>query len=287
MKVRDSLMSNIVVLDKKQKKMMRKLFWRSMFLMFCTSYTKQQGTTYGWTMIPFLEDTYGKETPEFYEAMSRHQDFFNTATGMAPFIFALTISMEEERKLAIDKGEEFDSGSIEAVKASLMGPFAGIGDSIYTGALRIIATGIALGFSQQGSILGPILFLLVFNVPNILIRWIGGSYGYRLGSTFVSDAMKSGTLAAFTKGFQVLGLIMVGAMTAQFVTLKSTYVANFGSTKFNLQGVFDQILPGLLPLSLTMICFAYLRKKNKPMTAIIVVFLAAVLFTVTGITGGK
>lgn len=275
---------NKIVLDKKQKKLVRKVFWRSMFLMFCTSYTKQQGTTYGWTMIPFLEDIYGKETPEFYEAMSRHQDFFNTATGMSPFIFALTISMEEERKAALDRGEEFDAASIEAVKVSLMGPFAGIGDSIYTGALRIIATGVALGFCQQGSILGPLLFLFVFNVPNVLIRWFGGVYGYKLGNTFVADAMKSGTLAAFTKGFQVLGLVMVGAMTAQFVNFKTSFVTNFGSNTFNLQSVFDQILPGLLPLSLTMICFAYLRKKNKPVTALLAIFIAAVVFTLTGIT---
>lgn len=273
-----------IVLDKKQKKLVRKVFWRSMFLMFCTSYTKQQGTTYGWTMIPFLEDIYGKETSEFYEAMSRHQDFFNTNTGMSPFIFALTISMEEERKAALDRGEEFDSASIEAVKVSLMGPFAGIGDSIYTGALRIVATGIALGFCQQGSILGPLLFLFVFNVPNVLIRWFGGVYGYKLGNTFVADAMKSGTLAAFTKGFQVLGLITVGAMTAQFVNFKTSFVANFGSSTFNLQNVFDQILPGLLPLSLTMICFAYLRKKNKPVMALLAIFIAAVVFTLTGIT---
>jgi fructoselysine/glucoselysine PTS system EIID component len=273
-----------IVLDRKQKKTMRKLFWRSMFLMFCTSYTKQQGTTYGWTMIPFLEDIYGKETPEFYEAMTRHQDFFNTTPGMSPFIFALTLSMEEERKAAKDKGEEFDSASIEAVKASLMGPFAGIGDSIYVGALRIIATGIALGFAQQGSILGPLLFLLIFNIPNVLIRWFGGVYGYKLGSSFVADAMKSGTLSAFTKGFQVLGLIMVGAMTAQFVNFKTAFVADFGGTKFVLQNVFDQILPGLLPLSLTMICFAYLRKKNKPVTLLLALFVVAVIFTVTGIT---
>jgi mannose/fructose/N-acetylgalactosamine-specific phosphotransferase system component IID len=283
MKVRISLMSKIV-LDKKAKKLVRKVFWRTMFLMFCTSYTKQQGTTYGWTMIPFLEDIYGKETPEFYEAMSRHQDFFNTAPGMSPFIFALTISMEEERKLVLDAGKEFDSSSIEAVKASLMGPFAGIGDSIFTGVLRIIATGVALGFCQQGSIIGPILFLLVYNIPNVLIRWFGGVYGYKLGSTFVADAMKSGTLSAFTKGFQVLGLIMVGAMSAQFVNFKTSYVADFAGTKFVLQNVFDQILPGLLPLSVTMICFAYLRKKNKPVTALVAIFLAAVVFTVLGIT---
>ena len=59
---------NKMKLSKEQKKLVRSVFWRTMWLMFCTSYTKQQGTTFAWTMIPYLEDIYGKETDEFYEA---------------------------------------------------------------------------------------------------------------------------------------------------------------------------------------------------------------------------
>ena len=151
-------------LTKDQKKLVRSVFLRSMWLMFCTSYTKQQGTTFAWTMIPYLEDIYGKETDEFYEAMSRHQDFFNTTPGMSPFIFSLVITLEQERKLALDAGKEFDDSAIEAIKVALMGPLAGIGDSIFVGALRIIAIGIAIGFSQAGSWLGPILFLSLIHI---------------------------------------------------------------------------------------------------------------------------
>lgn len=273
-------------LTKEQKKLVRSIFLRSMWLMFCTSYTKQQGTTFGWTMIPYLEDIYGKETDEFYEAMSRHQDFFNTTPGMSPFIFALVIEMEKERKAALDAGNEFDDSAIEAIKVALMGPLAGIGDSIFVGALRVIATGIAIGFSQQGSWLGPILFALVFNIPNLIIRFLGATFGLKLGSTYISKALESGTIKAFTKGFSIMGLIMTGAMTAQYVSFKTTFVADFGSTVFNLQNVLDQIMPGLLPLGITMASFFYLRKKNKPVTVLIIMFVVSVILTVLGICGG-
>ena len=273
-------------LTSEQKKLVRSVFWRSMWLMFCTSYTKQQGTTFGWTMIPYLEDIYGKETDEFYDAMSRHQDFFNTTPGMSPFIFSLVISMEQERKACLDAGKDFDDASIEAIKVALMGPFAGIGDSVYSGALRIIATGIALGFSQSGSWLGPILFALVYNIPNILIRYFGAAFGLKLGSTYISKALASGQIKAFTKGFAVLGLIMTGAMTAQYVSFKTTFVADFGGTIFNLQNVLDQIMPGLLPLGITMASFFYLRKKNKPITVLLVMFAASLLLTLLGVCGG-
>ena len=94
-------------LTPQERKLVNSVFWRSMWLMFCTSYTKQQGTTFGWTMIPYLEEIYGKGTDEFYKAMGRHQDFFNTTPGMSPFIFTMVISMEKERKAALDAGKRF------------------------------------------------------------------------------------------------------------------------------------------------------------------------------------
>lgn len=272
-------------LTREQRKLVRSVFWRSMWLMFCTSYTKQQGITFSWTMAPYLEEIYGKETDEFYAAMARHQDFFNTTPGMSPFIFTLVISMEKERKAALDAGKEFDDSSIEAIKVALMGPFAGIGDSVYVGALRIIATGIALGFSQAGSWLGPILFVLIYNVPNVMIRYLGAAFGLKLGSTYIAKALESGVLKTFTKGFSVLGLIMTGAMTAQYVGFKTSLVADFGDTVFNLQNVLDQIMPGLLPLGITLGTFAFLRKKNKPVTVLVAMFAASVVLTLLGICG--
>lgn len=272
-------------LSKNERKTISKMFWRNQYLMFCTSYTKQQGITYGWLMAPFLQKVYGKDTPEFYMAMNRQLDFFNTAPAMNGFIAALNLSMEEENKLLTDKGEDFDVTSISALKTSLMGPLAGIGDAVYLSVLRVIATGVALGLSEQGNILGPILFLLIVNVPNMLIRWFTTVIGYKAGGQFISEAMKSGTFTAITKGSAVLGLIMTGAMTAQFVTFKTTFTAELSGTTFNLQNVFDSIMPGLLPLGITMICFAYLRKHNKPVRALLVMFLCAVLMTILGIAG--
>lgn len=277
--------NEMLKLDKSERKIVSKMFWRNQYLMFCTSYTKQQGITYGWLMAPFLEDVYGKDSEDFYNAMDRQLDFFNTAPAMNGFIAALNLSMEEENKEMIDQGKEFDTTSISALKTALMGPLAGIGDAIYLSVLRVIATGIALGLSQQGSVLGPILFLLVVNVPNMLIRWYTTVLGYKAGGQFISEAMKSGTFAAITKGAAVLGLIMTGAMTAQFVTFKTTFVAELSGTTFVLQNVFDSIMPGLLPLAITMGCFAYLKKYNRPVVALVFMFVIAFVLTILGIAG--
>lgn len=273
----------------KQKGIIRRLFTRVWWLMFCTSYTKQQGTTTVWVLEPFLADIYGKGTDEYYDALQRHQNFFNTTPMFASFIFAIVISMEYERKAALDRGEEYDDSSIEAIKVALMGPIAGIGDSIQLSVLRVIATGVAIDFSQQGSWLGPILYALIYNVPDQIIHWYCGSLGMKLGTGFVTEAMESGKMAAFTKGFTVLGMIMVGAMTAKFVTVTTTLKIATGGATFNLQSTLDSIMPGLVPLAITLGCFAYVRKstnKNSAMIALGVIILACVVLTLLGVTGG-
>jgi mannose/fructose/N-acetylgalactosamine-specific phosphotransferase system component IID len=273
----------------KQKGIIRRLFTRVWWLMFCTSYTKQQGTTTVWVLEPFLADIYGKDTDEYYDALQRHQNFFNTTPMFASFIYAIVISMEYERKAALDRGEEYDDSSIEAIKVALMGPIAGIGDSIQLSVLRVIATGVAIGFSQQGSWLGPILFAVLYNVPDQIIHWYCGSLGMKLGTGFVTEAMESGKMAAFTKGFTVLGMMMVGAMTAKFVTVSTTLKIATGGATFNLQSTLDSIMPGLVPLAITLGCFAYVRKstnKNSAMIALGVILAACVVLTLLGVTGG-
>ncbi|MCO7124664.1 PTS system mannose/fructose/sorbose family transporter subunit IID [Sporolactobacillus shoreicorticis] len=274
--------SNLLKLEGNERKLIWQLFWRANPLMFCTSYTKQQGVTFAWALIPFLQRIYGKDSDEFYKSLGRHQSFFNTTPGMAPFIMGLVISMEEERKRAIDT---FDNKSIEALKASLMGPLAGIGDSIYVGTLRIVATGVAIGLCQQGSILGPIIFALVYNIPNFLIRYYGSIVGYKAGSKFIGETMANGTFKVLTKAFSVMGLMMVGAMSAQYVKFDTVFATKLAGQSFKLQTILDSILPGLLPLSLVVGSFFYLRKKNKPVRVMVFIFVLAVVLTVLGITG--
>ena len=74
---------------------------------------------------------------------------FNTTPHLSTFIFGLSIAMEEENQ----RNPEFNEESINAIKTSLMGPLAGIGDSIFWGSLKVIAAGMGIYFAQQGSLL--------------------------------------------------------------------------------------------------------------------------------------
>ena len=110
--------------------------------------------------------------------------------------------------------KDFDASSINAVKSSLMGPLAGIGDSIFWGVLRVIAAGIAVGLGASGNVLAPIVFLLLFNIPSILVKYYGTFLGYKLGSEYIQKVYASGLMNILTKAASIVGLIMVGGMTA-------------------------------------------------------------------------
>ena len=199
-----------------------------------------------------------------------------------------TLALDYQKKLketADEMQKDFDANSINAVKSSLMGPLAGIGDSIFWGVLRVIAAGIAVGLGASGNVLAPIVFLLLFNIPSILVKYYGTFLGYKLGSEYIQKVYASGLMNILTKAASIVGLIMVGGMTASMVTFNSTYELTMkGESVLNLQNMLDQIFIGIVPLGLTLLCYYLLKKKNVSITVLIIgVIILSILLSLLGI----
>ena len=133
---------------------MRSVFWRSFPLQASFNYERMQNVGFCYSLLPVLKRLY-PEKKEASEALKRHLSFFNTTPQLVTFITGACIAMEEENKKS---GDQFDIESIAALKAALMGPIAGIGDSFFWGTFRIIAAGIGCGLAAQGRILGANLY---------------------------------------------------------------------------------------------------------------------------------
>lgn len=179
---------------------------------------------------------------------------------------------------------DYDVSSINATKVSLMGPLAGIGDSIFWGSLKVIATGIGVSFALQGSILGPILYFLVYNIPSSLARHLLPVIGFNLGTSFFEKMNKNGIMPFLTECCNIVGLIMVGSMACTMVTLKVPFVYEAEGATINVQEILDSILPNALPLGLTLLCFWLLKKKNvSPTVLIILLVVVAIALHAVGI----
>ena len=153
-----------------------RVFWRSFTVNASFNYERQMSQGAQYALSPILQKLY-PDKKELGEALQRHAEFFNTTPMLCPFIFGITAAMEEENATQ----EDFDPNTINSVKAGLMGPLAGIGDSVFWGTLRPLAGGIACSLALTGNLFAPFLFLLLFNIPNVLVRYFGCHWGYNSG----------------------------------------------------------------------------------------------------------
>ena len=237
-------------------KELRSVFWRSFALQGAFNYERMQNVGYCFSMIPVIKKLYQKEE-EQTAALQRHLELFNTTPAVVPAIMGITTAMEEQNA----NDPQFDASSISAVKTSLMGPLAGIGDSLFWGTFRVIAAGIGISFAAQGSILGPILFLLLYNIPNFAIRIFGLLFGYKVGVNSLERIQKEGLMDRIMSIATIVGLCVVGGMVATMVNITTPFTISVSGAEVILQDIFDAVLPKLLPLAFTFGIYSLLKKS--------------------------
>ena len=89
----------------------------------------------------------------------------------------------------------------------------------------------------------------------------GANEGEGLGNQFLETAYESGYVDMLTMGATTIGLIMVGAMCANFVSLDTAIIlSGSGETAQTLQSALDSIFPKLLPLIVSLLTLVGIRK---------------------------
>ncbi len=235
---------------------------------------------YTYAMIPILKKLY-KKKEDLSNALMRHLEFFNTTPHIVTMMLGVSAAMEEQNA----KDKNFDPSTINNVKASLMGPLAGLGDSFFWGTLRLIATGVGTSLSLQGSILGPILFLLIFNIPHLIVRYLLTGFGYKMGTGFLQRLQKSGAMGSLTFGAAVLGLMVIGGMSASMISIHVPLKIGSGEGASGVQDILNNIMPGLLPLCAFGIIYWLLGKEVKATTILLGIAIVGILGAWIGVFG--
>lgn len=206
-----------------------------------------------------------KDDPEGYAAaLTRHVAFFNITPQLAPFVGGIAVSMEE--KVATG---ELEGAAVDSVKAALMGPLAGIGDSIFLGCIRVIAVAVGASLAATGNVLGPILYFLIYNIPAFLVRIFGARLGYDLGFSFLSNAQKSGLMDKIMYAAGIVGTMVIGAMSSNMFWATLPTKIGSGDSATTLQKILDGIMPGMLGIAALGIYYWLLKKKVNPMILIV------------------
>lgn len=253
------------------KKDLRKVFTRSCTLDAAWNYERQQNMNYCYMMIPILKRLYSDDKEKMASALQRHLEFMSCTPHIVTLLAGITGSMEEENF----KNTDFDASTISAVKTSLMGPMAGIGDSFFWGTLLTIAIGISVSFAKVGSLLGPLSFIMIINIPGFLARFYCLRYGFKYGVKFFGNMENNDVIAKVTKSASILGLMVIGSMIATTVSIEIPYMIGPKGATASIQSYIDQIMPCLLPLVLTGGMYWLLGKNIKTTTILIFIIIVS------------
>lgn len=242
---------------------LNKMAFNSLFLQASFNYERMQACGWAWSILPGLQKVYKGNPEKMKDALRRHMEFFNVHPFLVTPIMGIVIAMEEKNE---------DPELIRAVKVATMGPLGGIGDAIFWFTLLPIAASLGAGFGLDGNPLGPIIFLVMFNVVHLWIRFGFMHYFYNFGLG-AFESLKSIT-AHFQKAASIIGVTVVGALIASFVRLSVALKFNVGSganlKEVNVQtDIVDAVMPNLLPLCFTLGIYYLIAKKNWSPTRVI------------------
>lgn len=221
------------------------------------SYERLQSLVFCASMIPVLKKLYPNKE-ELSESLKRHLIFFNTEGTFGAIIQGIAIAMEEQRA----RGENVSDSAITGIKTGLMGPVAGMGDAIVWAAIMPIIIAIFLPMAKNGSAMGGILPLILYPAVTIGISYILIHKGYSLGKKSITGMLQGGKMKSIIFTANVIGLVMMGALTASYVKISTPFVLNVSDgTSIVLQDILNQIVPGLLPLGAVFGIYYYLTKS--------------------------
>lgn len=263
---------------KLNKKDLINIFIRSNFLLGSFNFERMQAIGFCVSLLPALRKVYKEDKPAMAAAMKRHLEFFNTQPFLATPIMGITAAMEEKKA----NGADISDQTISGVKVGLMGPLAGVGDPIFWGTLRPVLAALGAGIALTGSIMGPLIFFLVFNAIRLATNWYGVMYGYSKGTELV-DEMGGNKMRFLTEGSSVLGLLVMGALVAKWTTVNmplvlSSYTNSAGEqVTRTVQTILDSLMPGIVPLLMTFACMWLLRKNVNPLIIILGLFALGIV----------
>ncbi|HAN58600.1 MAG TPA: PTS mannose family transporter subunit IID, partial [Erysipelotrichaceae bacterium] len=210
-------------------------------------------------------------------------------------------------------GAAIDDQAIQGVKVGMMGPLAGVGDPVFWFTARPIIGALGASLAMSGSIVGPLLFFIVWNVMRFAFLWYTQEFGYRVGTQITND-LSGGLLGKITSGATILGMFIIGALVERWVSISFTPVVStvqqqkgayiewdklpkgaagiksaleqydsLGATGLNqakvttLQGNLDQLIPGLAAVLLTLLICKLLKKGISPIAIIIGLFVVGII----------
>lgn len=258
---------------------LNRIFWNIQTMSFSYNYEKLQTIGFAHCMIPVLDKLYADADKETrVRAMKRHLEFYNSQINTGALILGVTAALEE-------KTTEEEKEAVVSVKAGLMGPLAGLGDSLLKFTWLPICGSIGAAFALQGNLIGPILMFILFNLVNIGSKYFFIHYGYNKGVDLIEQSKNSNIIQRISNVANVVGVMVLGSLIATTVKISTPLVIAVGEQSIKVQEMFDKVAPNLLTLLFSLGIFFLVKKfKGKyTVSLIIAIMVFGVICSMFGI----
>lgn len=257
------------------------LIWES-FPQTCYNYERMMGQVVAHMFVPIIKFFYKNNPEKKKELMKREIEFFNVHVEFGACILGMAIAMEEQKAMGEDIPNEF----ITNIKTSLMGPLAGVGDTIWQGVVIPILLAICIDITQSGNgnIWGAIIYAVVIVAAAYGLSYANFMFGYRAGSDAIMDFLEKGILNKILKGASIMGCMVMGGLIVNYVKASCGIEIVSSTSTFNIQTNFlDQVMPSILPLGFTMLIYWLLKKRWTSIKIIGLIILIGIVGGATGI----
>lgn len=246
----------------------------------CYNYERMQGMGFCHSMLPIIDRLYTKKEDKA-AAMQRHMTYYNTENNWGAAVAGIAASMEEQKA----NGAEIDDDAINGIKTSLMGPLAGIGDTVTQSLVKTIFLSIGCSLALSGNVLGPILFFVGMSAYALGLSYFLYFQGYNSGKTSVTKILRSGIVKRVSEALGALGMMVLGAMVAANIGVTTPLAFTVGGSEIVLQNILNSILPKMLPLLIFFGTYRLVVKGKKATTIIIGMFVVGILGSVLHLLG--
>lgn len=257
--------------NKLTKKDYTKTTLRAYFLQNGFNYSNYQGLGYSLVLYPALKKLYGDDPKRLAKELNDNCEFYNTNPNFLPFITSIHLAMA-------DSGMEYDE--IRGIKMALMGPLAGIGDSLSQFCIAPLFSTIFASLAMDGIAVAPLLFLLFENITLLTIKLITGAYGRKLGTSMIDKLSEK--MGVISDAASMIGVTVIAGLAATFVKMKVDITFAAGEvtegvkqSTVDLQAMLDKVAPALLPVLYTILMYYLIKKKG--MTTYKLVLITVVL----------
>lgn len=253
---------------------------RSYYLQNAFNYTTYQGVGYLNVIFPALKKLYKDDPEKLHETAIANLEFYNTNPHLAPFVTNLQLAMYEDGQ---------DINDVRSIKMALMGPLAGIGDSIAQFGLAPLFSTIFAGLALDGLGFAPMGYWFAMLASMLAIKLFMGFLGYKLGTNAIKTL--SAKISKISEAANIVGVTVISALAASFVKAKlaiqyATTVSSGEEQVVAIQKILDKIMPRLLPVLITVLVFYLLKKKNwNTYQLLALLFVIGILASVLGILG--